>query len=57
VFGARLALLNLTWLPVIIATAALAERVSVPLLFAGAGLLTLAVAVVGAFFRSVRDVA
>ncbi len=57
VFGARFALLNLTWLPVILLTAVLAEVVTVQVVFAAAGLFTLGVALVGSLFRSVRDVA
>lgn len=56
VFGARTALLHLTWLPMIAASGALAEGVAVQPLLAAAGAFTLAVAVVGAFFPSVRDV-
>lgn len=56
VFGARFALLHLTWLPVILLTAALAEVVTVQVVFAAAGLFTLGVALVGSLFRSVRDV-
>lgn len=57
VFGARIALLNLSWLPVIVLSGALADAVSIPLLIGVAGLLTIAGAVVGAFFPIVRDVA
>lgn len=57
VFGVRMALLNLTWLPVILVTGAIADAVSVQALFAAAGLLTLGTALVGVRFRSVRDVA
>lgn len=56
VFGARTALLHLTWLPMIVASGGLAEGVPVQPLLAAAGAFTLAVAVAGAFFRSVRDV-
>ncbi len=56
VFGARLALLNLTWLPVILGIATLAEVFPVQVLIAAAGGFTLLVALVGSFFRSVRDV-
>lgn len=55
VFGARLALLNLTWLPVILVLAGAAESFSVQFLFAAAGAFTILVALVGSFFRSVRD--
>jgi MFS family permease len=57
VFGARIALLNLSWLPVIVASGALADLVSVPVLIAVAGGATLACAAVGAFIPIVRDVA
>lgn len=57
VFGARIALLNLTWLPVILMTGMLADFVSVQALFAAAGVFTLVVSVVGASFRIVRDAA
>jgi MFS family permease len=56
VFGSRIALLNLSWLPVIVASGALADLVSVPLLIAVAGAVTLVCAVVGAFIPIVRDV-
>lgn len=57
VFGARFALLNLTWLPVILVGALLAEVLTVQAVFAAAGLFTLGVALVGSLFRVVRDVA
>lgn len=44
VFGARYALLNLTWLPVILVSGALADRVDAGLLIAVAGAVTLATA-------------
>lgn len=50
VFGARIALLNLTWLPVIVATGALADRVDVGVLFVAAGSVTLATALIAARF-------
>jgi MFS family permease len=56
VFGARIALLNLSWLPVIVLSGALADAVSIPLLIGIAGLVTVAGAVVGAFIPIVRDV-
>ena len=55
VFGARFALLNLTWLPAILLSASLAEIFTVQTIFAVAGIFTLAVAVVGATFRVVRE--
>ncbi|TME26462.1 MAG: MFS transporter, partial [Chloroflexi bacterium] len=57
VFGARIALLNLSWLPVIVLTGALADALSVPLLIVLAGLVTVVGAIVGAFIPIVRDVA
>jgi len=56
VFGARGALLNLTWLPVIFVAGSLADHVSVQLLLTGAGLFTVLVAIVGSLFRAIRDV-
>jgi hypothetical protein len=56
VFGARIALLNLSWLPVIVLSGALADIVTVPVLLAVAGTVTLAGALVGAFIPVVRDV-
>ena len=56
VFGARIALLNLTWLPIVILSGALADAVGVALLIAVAGLTTLVAAIVGAFIPIVRDV-
>jgi MFS family permease len=57
VFGARIALLNLSWLPVIVVSGALADVVGVSLLIAIAGATTLVAAVIGAFVPSIRDVA
>ena len=56
VFGARIALLNLSWLPVIVASGALADVVSVPVLIAVAGFVTLVFAIVGTLIPVVRDV-
>jgi MFS family permease len=56
VFGARIALLNISWLPIIILSGALADAVGVSLLIAAAGLVTLAAALAGAFIPLVRDV-
>jgi len=56
VFGARIALLNLSWLPIIVITGAAADAAGVPLLIALAGAVTLAGAIVGAFIPIVRDV-
>jgi MFS family permease len=57
VFGSRIALLNITWLPIIILSGALADAVGVSLLIAVAGLVTFVAALVGAFIPMVRDVA
>lgn len=57
VFGARFALLNLTWLPIILMSAALAEIFTVEAIFAAAGVFTLIVAAVGSLSPTVRDVA
>lgn len=56
VFGARIALLNLSWLPVIVLSGALADAVGVPSLILIAGAVTVAAALVGAFIPAVRDV-
>jgi MFS family permease len=56
VFGARIALLNLSWLPVIVLSGALADVLSVPLLIALAGLVSVTGAAFGALFPTVRDV-
>ena len=56
VFGARIALLSLSWLPAIVLSGALGDVIGVPLLIAFAGLLTLVTAIVGAFIPVVRDV-
>jgi DHA3 family macrolide efflux protein-like MFS transporter len=56
VFGARIALLNLSWLPVIVLSGALADAVSIPLLIGVAGLVTVVGAIVGAFIPIIRDV-
>lgn len=55
VFGARIALLNLTWLPVILAVAGLADALPVQTLLAAAGAFSLGVAVVGAFSADARN--
>lgn len=57
VFGARIALLNLSWLPVIIVTGALADVVDPAVLISLAGALTLVTALVGACMPSIRNVA
>lgn len=57
VFGARLALLNLSWLPVIVVMGALADRIDVGILFVIAGAVTLVTALFTArFVPSVSEV-
>lgn len=57
VFGARAALLNLTWLPVILMSATLAEVFTVQAILGVAGVFTLLVAAGGALNRTVREAA
>jgi MFS family permease len=58
VFGARIALLNLSWLPIIVISGALADRVDAALLIAVAGIVTLATALFAArFVPAVSEVA
>ena len=58
VFGARIALLNLSWLPVIVISGALADRVDAGVLIAIAGAVTLATALFAArFVPAVSEVA
>jgi len=56
VFGARIALTNLSWLPIVLVTGALGDVLPVTAVIAFAGALTLAAAVGGAFVPAVRDV-
>jgi MFS family permease len=56
VFGARGALLHLTWLPIVLGVGGLADIVSASYLIAAAGALTLVTAIAGALIPSVRDV-
>lgn len=56
VFGARMALLNLTWLPIVLAAGALADVFSASLLVALAGAVTLVTALIGGLIPSIRDV-
>jgi MFS family permease len=57
VFGARIALTNLSWLPLIFVSGALADLFGPALLIAVAGAVTLAAAVVGSRVRAVFEVA
>ncbi len=56
VFGARIALTNLSWLPIVLLSGALADVLPVEALVAAAGLVTLATASVGAFVPAIRDI-
>jgi MFS family permease len=56
VAGARMALLNITWLPMIAISGALGDYVDAGVLVAIAGALTLTTALIGAFLPTVRDV-
>jgi MFS family permease len=57
VFGARIALTNLSWLPLILVGGALADVFGPALLIAAAGVATLAAALVGSRVRAVFQVA
>ena len=57
VFGARIALTNLSWLPLIFISGLLADVFNPGLLIAVAGAVTLGVALVGTRVRSVYEVA
>jgi MFS family permease len=57
VFGARIALVNLSWLPLIFVSGALADVFGPAILIGVAGALTLATALIGTRFRAVYDVA
>jgi MFS family permease len=56
VFGARIALANLSWLPAILLGGALSDTIGVEQLLIVAGSVTLATALVGAFLPVIRDV-
>jgi MFS family permease len=58
VFGARIALLNLSWLPIIVVSGTLADHIDVGWLFVAAGSVTLATALFAArFVPAVSEVA
>ena len=57
VFGARIALTNLSWLPLIFVSGALADLFGPALLIGIAGAITLVTALVGSRIRSVYEVA
>ena len=56
VAGARMALLNITWIPMFAISGALADQVDAGILIAVAGAFTLGIAGIGAFKPAVRDV-
>jgi len=56
VFGARIALTNLTWIVILLFGGALAEQIGVDVVLAVAGLVTLTTAIVAAFVPAIRDV-
>jgi MFS family permease len=56
VFGARIALANLSWLPAILLGGALSDTIGVEQLLIVAGSVTLVTALVGAFLPVIRDV-
>jgi DHA3 family macrolide efflux protein-like MFS transporter len=56
VFGARIALTNLSWLPIVIVSGALADVLPVEALVGAAGLVTVVAASVAAFVPAIRDV-
>ena len=55
VFGARIALTNLSWLPLVLVSGLLGDAIGVDVLIALAGLMTVATAAVALFVPSVRD--
>ena len=56
VFGARIALTNLSWLPLVLASGVLGDAIGVDVLIALAGLVTVLTAFIAWFVPSVRDV-
>jgi DHA3 family macrolide efflux protein-like MFS transporter len=56
VFGARIALTNLSWLPLVFLSGALGDAIGVNVLIAFAGLVTVATAVTASFVPAIRDV-
>jgi MFS family permease len=57
VFGARIALTNLSWLPIIFLGGVIGDAVGVDVFLAFAGLVTLSTALVASFVPVIRDVA
>jgi MFS family permease len=56
VFGARIALTNLSWLPLVLVSGVLGDAIGVNVLIGIAGLVTVATAVTAAFIPAIRDV-
>ena len=56
VFGARIALTNLSWLPIIFLGGFIGEAIGVDVFLAFAGLVTLSAALAAAFIPAIRDV-
>ncbi|MDP9280843.1 MAG: MFS transporter [Chloroflexota bacterium] len=56
VFGARIAITNLSWLPLVLISGVLGDAIGVNVLIAMAGLVTVVTAVVASFVPAVRDV-
>ncbi len=56
VFGARISLLSLSWLPIVLLAGALADHVDVSLLIGVAGAFTIVVALVATQIRAVAEV-
>jgi len=57
VFGARIALTNLSWLPLVFISGVLGDAIGVHVLIAFAGLVTVATAVIASYVPAIRDVA
>jgi len=57
VFGARIALSNLSWLPIILVSGLLADAIGPEILIAVAGALTLVTALAATRVRAIYDVA
>jgi DHA3 family macrolide efflux protein-like MFS transporter len=56
VFGARIALTNLSWLPLVLISGLLGDAIGVHILIAFAGLVTVSTAVIASFLPAIRDV-
>lgn len=56
VFGARIALTNLSWLPLVLISGLLGDAIGVHVLIAFAGLVTVATALIASFVPAIRDV-